>query len=140
MNARYRRPLKVLILGGHGTGKTSYLTTLFENRFPPENTYIPGIAYSFTLDLVVPDVSALEDLSAWRVCLDSDERTAGDAGNAEETAQSAKRGVTIAPWDVVTGPDPNDRLRPLAYADAYAVALCFSVVDRGSFHGIKDQV
>ena len=139
MSKKIRPQLKVLLLGDHNTGKTCYLTTLYEKRFPHQ--YIAGIAYSFTLDLMIPDASPLEDHSAWRGWLHSDKRTAGDAGNSEgQHDQSTKTNATVAPWDVLTGLDSNDRLCPLAYQNTDAVALCFSVVDRESFRNIRDQV
>ena len=54
MSAKNYPRLKVILLGDHDTGKTCYLTTLYENRFPPENGFTPGIAYSFTLSLMIP--------------------------------------------------------------------------------------
>ncbi len=108
--------LKVLLLGDHNAGKTRYLITLMANRLLSENTYTPRIADSFTLTLAIPGASPLEDPSAWRGWCDSDERKAGDARKSEgQHTLSTKKVATIAPWDVSTGLDPNDKLRPLAF-------------------------
>lgn len=133
--------LKVLLVGDHDTGKTRYLSTLSENRLIPENTYIPRVAYSFTLTLAIPGASPLEDPIAWRGWLDSNERKAGDARKSEgQHTLPTKKEAIIAPWDTITSLNPNDRLHLLAYPGTQAIALCFSVVDRGSFRNIKDRV
>jgi len=141
MSTKHYLQLKVLLLGDHGTGKTCYLTTLRENCFPGENTFFPSVADSFTLDLQIPDASPLEDPCAWQSWRDSDGRRAGDARKSErQHTHSTKRGVTVAPWDIVPRTDSNERLRPLAYPNTDAITLCFSVVHRGSFCSIGAQV
>lgn len=133
--------LKVLLVGDHDTGKTRYLSTLLENHLSPENTYIPPVAYSFTLTLTIPGASPLVDPSAWRGWLDSNERKAGDPSKSErQSTLSTKKEAVIVPWDIVTGLNPDDRLHSLAYPDTQAIALCFSIVDRVSFRNIKDRV
>ena len=136
-----KRPpiLKVLLLGDHAIGKTCYLNTLYENRFPPENPPIRNIAYSTTLHLAIPVASPLEDPSAWCGWHESDEHAANGAHKSGAQPQSKKE-VIVAPWDIISSLDSNDRRRPLSYANAEAVALCFSVVDRESFGKIRDQV
>ena len=133
--------LKVLLVGDHDTGKTRYLISLLENRLPPENTQTPRVADSFTLTLTIPGASPLEDPSAWRGWLDSNGRKAGDARKSEgQYTLSTKKEAIIAPWDTFASLNPNDRLHSLAYPDTHAIALCFSVVDRGSFRNIQDRV
>ena len=139
MSAKHYPRLKVLLLGDHAIGKTCYLTTLFENRFPPENGFIPSIAYSFTLPVMIPVASPLEDPSAWWGWRDTDEHAANGAHKSEGQPQSKKETI-VAPWDVVSGQHSSDKLRPLSYANTDAVALCFSVVDRESLGKIRDQV
>lgn len=141
MSEKHCPQLVVLLLGDHDAGKTHYLITLMNNRLPLENIYTPGIAYSFTLTITIPGASPLEDPIAWRGWCDSNERKAVEARKSEgQHDWSTKKVVTIAPWDVVTGIDPDDRFRRLAYPDTSAIALCFSVVDRESFHNIRDKV
>ena len=137
---QYFPRLKVLLLGDHDAGKTRYLITLMENRLSPENTHTPRIADSFTLTIMIPGASPLEDPIAWRGWCDSDERKAGEARKSERQRTLSTKTATIAPWDVISGPYPDDKLHRLAYPHTSAIALCFSVVDRVSFHNIRDKV
>ena len=133
--------LKVLLLGDHDAGKTRYLITLMKNRLSPQDTYTPGIAYSFTLTLTIPGASPLEDPIAWQGWRDSGERKTSEVREPEgQQSLSTKKEAIIAPWDVITGLAPDDRLHRLAYPHTSAIALCFSVVDRVSFHNIRDKV
>jgi len=117
--------LMVLLLGDHHTGKTSYLTTLYADRF---HAYPPRLAYSFVWKRTIPSASPLEDPEAWRWWRNSGERTGMHTWSTK----------TI--WDIVAFENSNDRLHLLAYRHTDAVALCFSVVDRESFRNIRDRV
>ena len=114
---------------------------LWENRLPPENTYPPGVADRLTLTLTMPSASCLEDHSACRGWRDSsNEKQLTQANWRGNIPGQQKKGAIIAPWDVVTGLDPNDRLRPLAYPYTAAVTPYFWVVDRGLPCSIRDKV
>ena len=62
------------------------------------------------------------------------------ARKSEQATQSTKITAFVAPRDVITGLNTNDRLHRLAYPTTDVVALCFSAADRGSFRSVKDQV
>jgi len=117
--------LMILLLGDHHTGKTSYLTTLYENRFP---AYTPEGGYNVVWKQSIPNASPLEDPSAWRRSRDSGERKGQHIWSTK----------TI--WDIVAFEEPIHSHRLLDYAQTNAVALSFSVVDRESFRNIRDRV